>query len=92
MFRSYRFISKTNSSKPFYAEIFNLNVYNISRVSFLMYPSIFGYLFWILTFYQILTCKFATVNKITRNKICTAEEAVKDIPDGSKLLVGGKKF
>ncbi|CAH1154234.1 unnamed protein product [Phaedon cochleariae] len=35
---------------------------------------------------KILTCHFATK---TRNKIYTAEEAVKDITDGSKLLVGG---
>lgn len=44
-----------------------------------------------LPFVQVLTCKFATVNQSIKNKICTAEEAVKDIPDGSKLLVGGKQ-
>lgn len=40
--------------------------------------------------FQILTCKFATVNHAIRNKIYSAEEAVQDIPNGSTLLVGGK--
>lgn len=47
-------------------------------------------IFFSWNYLQILTCKFATLNKAIKNKICTAEEAVKDIPDGSKLLVGGE--
>ncbi|KAF5281615.1 hypothetical protein FQR65_LT02935 [Abscondita terminalis] len=40
---------------------------------------------------KILSCNYSTnVNKKSGNKLCSsAEEAVKDIPNGAKLLVGG---
>jgi hypothetical protein len=39
----------------------------------------------------VFSCPYSfTANR--KNKIRTATEAVKDIPNGAKLLVGGKKF
>lgn len=46
-----------------------------------------------LVFLQVLSCKLATVasNAERSSKIvCSADDAVRDIPDGAKLLVGGK--
>jgi hypothetical protein len=39
----------------------------------------------------VLSCPYS-VRASKKNKIRTATEAVKDIPDGASLLVGGKKF
>jgi hypothetical protein len=40
--------------------------------------------------FQVLSCSYS-VRASKKNKIRTATEAVKDIPDGAKLLVGGKE-
>jgi hypothetical protein len=40
--------------------------------------------------FQVLSCPYS-VRASKKNKIRTAAEAVKDIPDGARLLVGGKE-
>lgn len=40
-------------------------------------------------FIQILTCKFSTSKSSSKKIYNDVNEAVKDIPDGAKLLVGG---
>jgi hypothetical protein len=40
--------------------------------------------------FQVLACSYSLI--ANKNKIRTATDAVKDIPSGASLLVGGKKF
>lgn len=85
-------VSKTNLTKV--SQLIHINLLIFFFFSFGCHPKKLIYIFYVcvslsfLWWVKIFVCHFSTR---PRNKkiFASAEEAVQDIPDGAKLLVGG---